>query len=112
MRQEEPNIFAFFRDLFKLNTPVEKGDVGIYHYIWTCDTIHEDSHGLKYDVYAKVKAVGVYSNLIEVETLDIKINDSASQEIINLISKNFPKYVHPKYVKWEVKPKTQLFNKM
>lgn len=82
---------------------VVAGDLGIYHYIWGCDTFHEDSHGLKYDVYAKIKALGIYESLIEIEAVDIKINDSASTEIQNVIKNNFPKYVNPKYVKWQLK---------
>jgi hypothetical protein len=99
----ELNIVMFFRELFKKTRIVDVGDLGIYHFVWGCDTINEDSHGLKYDVYAKVKAASSYDSLVEVDVVDIKINDSASVEIQNIIKNNFPKYVNPKYVKWQLK---------
>jgi hypothetical protein len=104
--QREIEPFKWFKNLFKKPKIIFIGDFGIYHYVWCCDTYHEDSHGLKYDVYAKLKAVEVYDNLIEVEVMDIKINDSASTDIQNIIKNNFPKYVNPKYVRWQVKQKT------
>lgn len=99
----ETHFFNFIKHLFKKPKCVNIGDLGIYHYIWSCDTFHEDSHGLKYDIYAKIKAIDVYESLIEVEVVDIKINDSVSTDIQNIIKNNFPKYVNPKYVKWQLK---------
>lgn len=110
MKQENDITFiTWMRKIFKKDVHVSIGDIGIFHYVWTCDTLHEDSHGLKYDVYAKVKAVDVYYELVEVEVLDIKINDSASIEVNNIIKNNFPKYIHPKSVKWKIKEKS-IFN--
>lgn len=103
VNNREPNLFGWFFDKWKKQIIVTNGDLGIYHYVWGCDTIHEDSHGLKYDVYAKIKAVEIYDNLIEIEVIDIKVNDSASAEIQGIIKNNFPKYVNPRYVRWQLK---------
>lgn len=97
----------WLKNIFVKPRQISAGDMGIYHYIWGCDTFHEDSYGLKYDVYAKIKSLDVYESLIEIEALDIKINDSASTEIQNIIKNNFPKYVNPKYVKWQLKATPQ-----
>jgi len=99
----ERTFIYWLRDKFKKKKIINKDDIGIYHYIWTCDTLNEDSHGLKYDIYAKIKAIESYENLIEIELVDIKINDSASNDIQNIIKNNFPKYVNPKYVQWQLK---------
>lgn len=101
--QRDSNFIEWFKNLFKKRIDIKKDDLGIYHYLWTCDTIHEDSHGLKYDIYAKIKAVEIYQDLIEVEMIDIKITDSVSTDIQNIIKNNFPKYVNPKYVEWQLK---------
>lgn len=103
--QKQENDIVFItkiRNFFKRPKTITKGQFGIYHYMWACDTMNEDSNGLKYDIYAKLKAVEIYEGLVEVEIMNIKINDSASQDIINIITKNFPKYVNPKYVKWQI----------
>lgn len=103
--QKQENDIAFItwlRRRFKKHKAIVKGQLGIYHYIWACDTMNEDSNGLKYDIYAKLKAIEVYEDMIEIELIDIKINDSASQDIINIITNNFPRYVNPKYVKWQI----------
>lgn len=93
-----------FKALFKKPRVVKPGDIGVYYYIWTVGTINEDSHEFKYDVYAKVKAVEIFENLVEIESVgDVKINDSASSDIQQIIKNNFPKYVNPKYVKWQIK---------
>jgi len=108
MHKQETQFVLFLRRLF-LGRPQElyKGQVGIYHYVVAIDTIHEDNHGMKYDIYAKVKIIEIYTGLVEVELVDMKINDSASQEVINIVKNNFAKYVNPKYIKWQLKD-TQL----
>lgn len=93
------------RNLFKKQESVNKEDLGVYHYIWSCDTFNEESNGMRFDVYAKIKVVETYSELVEVEMINLKINDSASQDIINIITNNFPKYINPNKVKWIIKTK-------
>ncbi len=104
MQKQDNDIILIskIRNWFKTPKTIVKGQLGIYHYMWACDTMNEDSNGLKYDIYAKLKAVEIYEGLVEVEIINLKINDSASQDIINIIRNNFPKYVNPKYVKWQV----------
>ena len=104
MQKKETRMWEFLRALFYGQPQnLYKDQVGIYHYIVAIDTIHEDNHGMKYDIYAKVKIVEIYKDLVEVELVDLKINDSASQEVINIVKNNFAKYVNPKYVKWQIK---------
>jgi len=107
INHRDTQFIVWIKKIFTKPRHVMAGDLGIYHYIWGCDTFHEDSHGLKYDVYAKIKSLDVYETLIEIEAIDIKINDSASTEIQNIIKNNFPKYVNPKYVKWQLKSTQQ-----
>lgn len=100
--RREQTVIQWFSNLVKKPPVLQKEQLGIYHYVWMCDTLLEDSHGLKYDVYAKVKIVEIYQDLVEIQEIDIKINDSASVDVINMIKNNFPKYVNPKYVKWQI----------
>jgi hypothetical protein len=42
--------------------------------------------------------------LVEIDVVgEINIPESTSNELTNLISKNFPKYVNPKHVSWQKK---------
>lgn len=91
------------RRFFKKTIIVNKNDLGVYHYIWSCDTFNQETHSLKYDVYVKLKAIEVYEDLVEIEVIDIKINESASQDVINLIKSSFPTYVNSRHIKWQIK---------
>ena len=71
-----------------------KGDIGIYSYVWACDTFYEEQRPFNCDVYIKVKIIEIYEKMVEVEVLDIKINSYASSDIIDLIKKNSPKYIY------------------
>ena len=78
------NDVSAFRSLmryFKRKKNVEVDDIGIYQYIWSIDTIHDTTHSIKYDVFAKVKAKEVYDNLVEIELLNLKITDFAPKEV-------------------------------
>ena len=86
--------------LFKKRTPVKKGDVGIYHYIWSCDTFNMDTRGLKCDVFVKVEIVEIYHNLVEVKVVDTKISDYVTTDVVNLIMKTHPTYLSPIKVNW------------
>ncbi len=85
-------------------TTTRKGDVGIY-----CDELvlyskNSDNDTLKHTYNAKIRVLGVYQNLVEIELVDdIRISDSTSDEITKLIQKNFPKFANPSSIKWEVK---------
>ena len=95
-------LFNKIKRLFKKPKLVAKGQLGIYHYIWGCDTINNDSNAIKYDIYLKIKASEIYDELVEIEVVDVTINDSANQDIINIIKANLPKYVDPRYVNWQI----------
>lgn len=110
MQRKDTKLWDWLTTLFCKPQELYKGQVGIYYYVVAIDTIHEDSHGMKYDIHAKVKIVEIYKDLVEVELVDLKINDSASQEVINIVKNNFAKYVNPKYVKWQLKQTTTTTN--
>lgn len=98
----EQKIQTLFNKLLKQHK-VNVGDVGVYQDVLTIDTINDGTHSLKCDIYVKVKAIAVYDNLIEVETMDIFTLNTSQTNVENLIKANIPKYIKPKYIKWEVK---------
>lgn len=104
---EEKNALRRFIDSFKKETKlISKGDYGIYNDELCLYMINDDNNNstIRHKIYAKIQVLGVYDNLVEIDIIgDINIPDSTSSELTNLISKNFPKYVHPKYVRWEIK---------
>lgn len=102
--KNEIKLITFFRHLFKKTPDVQAGHIGIYHYVLSIDTINEDSHGIKCDIHAKVEAISVYEDLVEVKLKDIKIRGSVSKDISNLINESFPQYINPRYIKWELRP--------
>lgn len=104
-RANRNDEFNFFKILFKRvkpSKPIKPEQLGIYHYTWCCDTLNDESQGLCYDVYSKVKCLNVYEDLVEIELIDMKINDSASPIIVDLIKNNFPSYLNPKFIKWQI----------
>ena len=107
MRNDESPVFEPLMNLFKKKRVVKTGDVGIYKDVLTISTINDGTHTLYYDIYAKVKAVGIYENLVEIEVIDVMTLNSCNQDITNLINANMPKYIKPKYVKWEVEQTNQ-----
>lgn len=95
------------RKLFKKPRQVLVGDLGIFHEVVSYGTRTDISHDLTYDVFAKIKAVEVYDNLVEIEVINLKISDSVSVDIVNLITNNFPKYINPKNINWIAKKETK-----
>lgn len=96
-------IIDKIRKFFKKPRIVKAGDVGIFHEIILIKTYTDISHDMTYDVYAKVKAIEVYENLVEVQPIDIKVADSVSQDVVNIVNNNFPKYINPSQVNWVIK---------
>jgi hypothetical protein len=96
------------RKMWKKPREVNVGDIGIFHEVVSYSTRTDISNDLTYDVFAKIKATEVYDQLVEVEILNLKISDSVSQDIVNLITKNFPKYVNPKKVNWQLQKETNI----
>jgi hypothetical protein len=80
---------------------IKKDTIGVYQYTYCIDTINEASFGHKYNVYAKVKAVHVYDNLVEVEVISIKVFEQINPAMLALITESFTNYIDPKYIKWE-----------
>ena len=95
-------IIEKIRRWWKAPRVINVGDLGIFHEVVSFGTRVDVSNDLTYDVYAKIRAVEVYDNLVEIEVINIKISDSVSQDIVNLITNNFPKYVNPKTVSWQL----------
>ena len=98
------NIFTNqIKSLFKPKRVIKVGDIGIFRNVFTFDTLNDDNHAVKYDVYMKVKAVGVYDELVEIEVMDVYTVNTCNQDIKTLIDSTMPKYVYPKSIKWEEK---------
>ena len=82
----------------------QEGDIGIYCDELTMFSKNSDNDTLKHTYNAKVKVIGVYQNLVEITLVDdIRISDSTSEEITQLIQKNFPRFANPNSIKWQVK---------
>jgi hypothetical protein len=105
MHNDEIPVLDSFLNLFKKKRVIKKGDIGIYKEVLTISTINDGTHTLYYDIYTKVKAIAVYDNLVEIEVLDVMTLNSCNQDITNLINSNMPKYIKPKYIKWELEQK-------
>jgi len=90
------------KKLFKTTT-INVGDIGIYQDVLTIDTMNDGIHSLKYDIYTKVKALAIYENLVEIEIIEVSTINSCNDDVKSLINTNMPKYIKPKYIKWEVK---------
>ena len=99
----EIHLVDKIKNTFKKPRVIRVGDVGIYQDVLTVNTINDGTHSLYYDIYAKVKALAIYENLVEIEVLDVVTLNSCNQEIKSIIDTNMPKYIHPKYIKWEIK---------
>ena len=96
------SIYATIKRIIKPYV-VQVGDIGIYQDVLTIDTINDGTHSLKCDIYIKIKAIAVYDNLIEVEVVDTFTLNTSQTDVKKLIDANIPKYIKPKYIKWEVK---------
>jgi len=101
-RHKEESNFKFFNIFFKKQITLKKDQLGVYHDKLAFYTESDGSDIIKHNIYIKVKIIEVYYQLVEIEVLDVSISDSASQDIINLVKNNIPKYVNPKNVKWQV----------
>jgi|688.fasta_scaffold2691735_2 hypothetical protein len=89
-----------FLSIFKKEKKIFVGQVGVYQDILTLSSYNDGLTPVKFDVYAKVKAIGVYDNLIEIELIDLYSFKTMSDDFKALIEKNMPKYVLSKHVKW------------
>lgn len=102
-QQTEIVLFENIKRLFKRKKPICVGDIGIYQDVLCISTINDGTHSLNYDIYAKIKALAIYDNLIEIEIIDVTTLNACNEDVKTLIDTNMPKYIKPKYIKWEVK---------
>jgi len=94
------NLSDKFKCFFGKGKIVKKGDLGIYHYVWSCDVYNGETSGNKHDVFIKLRAIEIYDNLVEGEIVDINISDLTNQNLMEIIKLTVPKYFKIKYVKW------------
>lgn len=97
-------ISRLYDAIMRTNSNIKEGDIGVYCDELALYTKNNDHDASKHSYNAKIKVIGVYDNLVEIILVDdIRISDSTSIEITQLIQKNFPRFVHPKNVRWKVK---------
>ena len=96
-------LFDNIKKLFKRKRQINVGDIGIYQDVLSISTLNDGTHSLNYDIYAKIKALAIYENLIEIEIIDVTTLNACNDEVKTLIDANMPKYIKPKYIKWEIK---------
>lgn len=101
-KSKEETIIDKLSNLFKKQITLRKGQLGVYHDKLAFYTENEGSDNIKHNIYVKVKIVEIYYQLVEIEVIDFTISDSASNDIINLVKNNMPKYVNPNIVKWQI----------
>jgi hypothetical protein len=99
---KEESFLTRLNKVFKKKLHLTKGQLGVYHDKLAFYTENDGSDVIKHNIYVKIKIVEVYDELVEIEVLDFTISDSASQDIINLVKNNMPKYVNPRIVKWQI----------
>jgi len=99
---KEESFLTRLNKVFKKKLTLVKGQLGVYHDKLAFYTENDGSDVIKHNIYVKIKIVEVYDELVEIEVLDFTISDSASQDIINLVKNNMPKYVNPRIVKWQI----------
>ena len=98
---KEDGFFDRLNKVFRKKLILKNGQLGVYHDKLAFYTENDGSDVIKHNIYVKIKIVEVYDELVEIEVLDFTISDSASQDIINLVKNNMPKYVNPRIVKWQ-----------
>lgn len=103
MQNNESLLVDNIKRLFQRKRIIKIGDTGIYRDVLSVDTVNDSTHGLKYEIYAKVRALAIYEDLVEIEVLDLISLNSSNKDIKGLVETNMPKYLKPRFVKWEVK---------
>lgn len=98
---KDDGFFDKLNKVFRKKLNLRKGQLGVYHDKLAFYTENDGSDVIKHNIYVKIKIIEVYDELVEIEVLDFTISDSASQDIINLVKNNMPKYVNPRIVKWQ-----------
>lgn len=94
-------------NLFSKQPKVIKGQKGVYQYAIHMDAMTEHHHSHKYVVSAKVIAKEVFDGLVEIEITEVNIEnlnifEDPENKKTDIITKNIPKYINPKFIKWEI----------
>jgi hypothetical protein len=101
MYQEELITMKSFLKIFKKEKAIKVGQIGIYQDILTLSSYNDDATPVRHHIFVKIRAIGVYDNLIEIEVIDIYSFNTISNDFKAMAEKNIPKYVLSKYIKWE-----------
>jgi len=101
------NELSFFENLlllFKHKTKIIKvGDIGIYQDIISVNTYNDGTNKIECKFSVKVKATGVFEKLVEIEIVGVFNTNNCDEHLDKMISSSIPKFVHPRYIKWELK---------
>ncbi len=100
-KDQEIMLWESIKNWFKPKRKVKRGDIGIYQDVLNVNTLNDGTHSMNYDMYIKVRAVAVFQNLVEIEVIHVMTTNSHHNEVKDLVNANIPKYIKPKYVKWE-----------
>lgn len=93
---------SFLKKFFNKEPEVYKGQLGVCKYTWGTDTrLKNSDNSQQYNVYAKVEAVHVYDNLVEVKMIDLEVFDSINENILDIIKAEFNTFVDPRDINWE-----------
>jgi len=100
LKNKNLSFIDWVKSFFKPNYTPKKGDMGVYSYVWACDTFYEEQRPFNCDIYVKIKVIETYDKMVEVEIIETKINSYASPDIIEIIKKNSPKYISINKINW------------
>lgn len=96
------NSNSLFNRIFNKEPEVYKTQLGVCKYTWGTDTrLTNSDNSQRYNVYAKVEAVHVYKDLVEVNLIDLKVFDSINENILAIIRAEFNRFVDPRDINWE-----------
>lgn len=97
-----PTMSYFFNFLRK-KQPIQTNDIGIYRDVVIIDTLNDGNKSLKYEFFVKVRAIGVYNKLVEIEILDISTSNTCNQDVYSIVQDNIPRFLNPNLIQWEIK---------
>lgn len=95
-------------NFFKKKQIINVGDVGIYQDVIILDSLNDGNKSIKYEFFVKVKAVGVYDDLVEINVISVSTSNTCNEDLINVVVDNIPKFIDPKLIKWEIKNNNQI----
>lgn len=96
------NFIDYLKEYFNKEKPIIKiGSIGIYQDVLSINTTNNGTYPVNYDMFVKVKAVGLFDGLVEIEIIDIDTINHCNDDIKTMIRTNMSKYIQPKFIKWE-----------